>query len=57
MAEAQTARDTSVHNDVPPLKWLSGKLKVQMLVVHGVLQLSGLRPGRFEIYVSDWDLL
>ena len=35
MAEAQTARDGSVLDHMPPLKWLSGKLKVQMLIVHG----------------------
>ncbi len=46
MPETETARDASVLDYMPPLKRLSGKLKVQMLVIQGVLQLSGMGPRR-----------
>ena len=35
MAEAQTTWGGSVLDHMPPLKWLSGKLKVQVLIVQG----------------------
>jgi hypothetical protein len=50
MPDAITARGACVLDHMQPLKRLSGKLKVQNLIVHDVLRLSGMCPRRV------WDL-
>jgi hypothetical protein len=42
---------------MPPLKWLSGKLKVQMLIVQGASSCLVYAPDGLGICVHDWDLL
>ena len=56
MAEAHTARGGSVLDHMPPLKWLSGKLKVQMLVVHNASSCLVWAPDGLGICVHDWGL-
>jgi hypothetical protein len=56
MPEAQRAREVSVLDHMPPLKRLSGKLKVQMLVVHGTSSCLVWAPDRLGMNVHCWDL-
>jgi hypothetical protein len=56
MAEAQTARDGSVLDHMPPLKRFSGKLKVQVLIVQGASSCLVWAPDGLGICVHDWDL-
>jgi hypothetical protein len=56
MTEADTARGGSVLDDMPPLKWLRWKLKVQMVIVHNASSCLVWAPDGLGIYVHDWDL-
>jgi len=41
---------------MPALKWLSGKLIVQVLIVHNTSSCLVYAPDGLGMYVHDWDL-